>query len=143
MTDAPLSSDRLLSMVEDLVIHSENASATRLHPPLPRNQMEELQFHWEEIKYEWDDLLEAYQEGQLPEQNNGKEEGRGGNKGVGRGETSLSSSSLYSIEEIERWKKYREMIAERLGEIDKLLDPAEGGVGGSSVAGGGSGGGGL
>ena len=52
MTDAPLSSDRLLSMVEDLVIHSENASATRLHPPLPSNQLEELQFHWEVDNYQ-------------------------------------------------------------------------------------------
>ena len=107
----------------DLVIHSENAVATRLHPSLPPNEIEELQFHWEEIKYEWDDLLEAYQEHQLPDQ---LPEQGGGTMGM-----SSSSSLLYPIEEIERWRRHRATIVERLEEIGALLDIPVNGNGGN------------
>ena len=115
------------------MIHSENAAATRLHPPLPPHQIEELQFHWEELKYEWDDLLEAYQERQLPEQS--------GNAGTSSALSASSSLLLYPVEEIERWKGYRETIVGRLGEIGALLAPASGaGSGGGGNANGSSGG---
>ena len=122
--------------ITDLVIHSENAVATRLHASLSTHEIEELQFHWEEIKYEWEDLLEAYQEHQLPEQ---EQEQDSNNKNNSKGKNSdgaASSSLLYPAEEIARWKRYREAVVERLGDIDKLLEPiADGDAGGGNSAG--------